>query len=136
VKKPNIAAAIALGRTPLRRAAEEEEAVPGAAQSVSTPASAETTAEPLPESPRVPEVWAGASSFNQLWAEARDRKKKPGPQRRSGDYQKRIFTLPRDTSDYVNEAWRSYRTRDGHLVDSMSEFVTAVLAEHRDRHSR
>jgi hypothetical protein len=138
VSKPNIAAAIALGRTPVRRAAPlAEEEAPANASPLETTAIATANAETLSRPGPTQEAWADLA----IKREARDtitpgaigEKKKPGPQRRNGTFLKRIFTLDRDTSDYVNEAWRSYRTRDGHLVDSMSEFVTAVLAEHRER---
>jgi hypothetical protein len=130
VSKQNIAAAIAMGRTPVRRAAvpAEEEALKNVA-----PHETEPVADLKPE----PAGWTGAGIFREAWEATKpgaiSDKKKPGPQRRPGTFLKRIFTLDRATSDYVNQAWRSYRTRDGHLVDSMSEFVASVLAEHRDR---
>jgi hypothetical protein len=140
VSKPNIAAAIALGRTPVRRVAApaEEEALATASQ-VETAPIIDPNAETSRRSDTTPEAWAGAAIMRQAWDATKqgaiDGKKKPGPQRRTGTFLKRIFTLDRDTSDYVNQAWRSYRTRDGQLVDSMSEFVAAVLAEHRDKQS-
>ncbi len=129
-----------MGRTPVRRAsASAEEEAHASASQVETVAIANSNAEILPRSDARPEAWAGAAAIREAWEATKPgpigEKKKPGPQRRTGTFLKRIFTLDRDTSDYVNEAWRSYRTRDGHLVDSMSEFVTAVLAEHRDKHS-
>ena len=131
MSKPNIAAAIALGRTAVRRASvsvEEDEAA--VSVPVENVAIADSKAETAP---------AVAANTRDGWEATRlgaiSNKKKPGPQRRTGTFLKRIFTLDRDTSDYVNQAWRSYRTRDGHLVDSMSEFVAAVLAEHRDKRS-
>jgi hypothetical protein len=138
VSKPNIAAAIALGRTSVRRAAAptEEEAL-ASASPVDAAAFFESSVKPQPQSDPTSEV--SAAIHREAWdatkLDAISNRKKPGPQRRTGIFLKRIFTLDRDTSDYVNQAWRSYRTRDGHLVDSMSEFVTAVLAEHRDKHS-
>jgi hypothetical protein len=139
VSKPNIAAAIAMGRTPVRRASvsAEEEALTSASQVeiVTADSNADILSRPDP----TPAAWADAATIREAWESTKPgaigEKKKPGPQRRTGTFLKRIFTLDRDTSDYVNEAWRSYRTRDGRLVDSMSEFVTAVLAEHRDKHS-
>jgi hypothetical protein len=140
VSKPNIAAAIALGRTPIRRATApaEEEALPSASPVETSVAIADSNAETFSRSDHL-EAQPGATIIREAWDATNPstigEKKKPGPQRRTGTFLKRIFTLDRDTSDYVNEAWRSYRRRDGHLVDSMSEFVTAVLTEHRDKHS-
>jgi hypothetical protein len=127
-----------MGRAPVRRAAvPAEEEAPMSASPVDAAAIVDSNAETLPRSNPTPEVWAGASIIREATKlGAIGDKKKPGPQRRPGSFLKRIFTLDRDTSDYVNQAWRSYRTRDGHLVDSMSEFVAAVLAEHRDKHGR
>jgi hypothetical protein len=141
MSKANIAAAIALGRTPFRRAAApaEEEALTSTSPA-ETAAIADSNAETLLRSNPRPEAWAGTEIIRDAWDATKlgaiAEKKKPGPQRRTGTFLKRIFTLDRDMSDYVNEAWRSYRTRDGHLVDSMSEFVNTILAEHRDKHSR
>jgi hypothetical protein len=126
-----------MGRTPVRRPSvpAEEEALANVllTETAAIDSNAESLSRPDPK----PEPWAGA--IKEAWDATKPgaigEKKKPGPQRRTGTFLKRIFTLDRDTSDYVNEAWRSYRTRDGRLVDSMSEFVTAVLAEHRDKHS-
>jgi hypothetical protein len=139
VSKLNIAAAIAQGRAPVRRAATPaEEEAPVSISSTETAAIANLEAQTLPRPDPAPETWAGTELIREAWRatkpDATGEKKKPGPQRRTGTFVKRIFTLDRDTSDYVNQAWRSYRTPDGHLVDSMSEFVTAVLAEHRAKH--
>jgi hypothetical protein len=136
MSKLNIAAAIAMGRSPVRRASLPAEEALASASPAET-AAIDSNADSLSRSDPRPEAWAGA--IREAWDATKpgaiDEKKKPGPRRRTGTFLKRIFTLDRDTSDYVNEAWRSYRTRDGHLVDSMSEFVAAVLAEHRDKHS-
>jgi hypothetical protein len=131
VSKPNIAAAIAMGRTPVRRASvsAEEEALASASQ-VEAVVIADSNVDILSRPDPTPAAWADAAIIREAWEATKPgaigEKKKPGPQRRTGTFLKRIFTLDRDTSD---------RTRDGRLVDSMSEFVAAVLAEHRDKHS-
>jgi hypothetical protein len=61
------------------------------------------------------------------------KKKKPGAPPRAGGYVRRTITLAPGVSDYIDRAWRTYRTLDGKYVKGASGFIEAVLDEHRRR---
>jgi hypothetical protein len=61
------------------------------------------------------------------------RQKKPGAPPRAGGYVRRTITLGPALSDYVDRAWRTYRTVDGEYVKGVSGFIEAVIDEHRRR---
>lgn len=61
------------------------------------------------------------------------KQKKPGAPARDGGYVRRTITLGPGLSDYVDRAWRTYRTPAGKYVKGVSGFIEAVLDEHRRR---
>jgi len=61
------------------------------------------------------------------------KQKKPGPTPREGGYIRRTITLGTALSDYVDRAWRTYRTPAGKYVSGVSAFIEAVIDEHRRR---
>jgi len=61
------------------------------------------------------------------------REKKPGARPREGGYVRRTITLAPGLSDYVDRAWRTYRTPGGKYVKGVSGFIEAVIDEHRHR---
>ena len=61
------------------------------------------------------------------------REKKPGAPPREGGYVRRTITLGPALSDYVDRAWRTYRTPSGKYVKGVSGFIEAVIDEHRRR---
>jgi len=61
------------------------------------------------------------------------KEKKPGAPSREGGYVRRTITLGPALSDYVDRAWRTYRTPGGKYVKGVSGFIEAVIDEHRHR---
>jgi len=61
------------------------------------------------------------------------KEKKPGAPSREGGYVRRTITLGPGLSDYVDRAWRTYRTPGGKYVKGVSGFIEAVIDEHRHR---
>jgi hypothetical protein len=61
------------------------------------------------------------------------KQKKPGAPTREGGYIRRTITLGPAISDYVDRAWRTYRTPSGKYVKGVSGFIEAVIDEHRRR---
>jgi hypothetical protein len=61
------------------------------------------------------------------------KEKKPGAPSREGGYIRRTITLGPALSDYVDRAWRTYRTPGGKYVKGVSGFIEAVIDEHRHR---
>ncbi len=61
------------------------------------------------------------------------KEKKPGAPPREGGYVRRTITLGPAISDYVDRAWRTYRTPSGKYVKGVSGFIEAVIDEHRRR---
>jgi hypothetical protein len=61
------------------------------------------------------------------------KQKKPGAPPREGGYIRRTVTLAPAISDYVDRAWRTYRTPSGKYVKGVSGFIEAVIDEHRRR---
>ncbi len=61
------------------------------------------------------------------------KEKKPGAPPREGGYVRRTITLGPAVSDYVDRAWRTYRTPSGKYVKGVSGFIEAVIDEHRRR---
>ena len=61
------------------------------------------------------------------------KQKKPGAPQRAGGYVRRTITLGPALSDYVDRAWRTYRTIDGKYVKGVSGFIEAIIDEHRRR---
>jgi len=61
------------------------------------------------------------------------KQKKPGAPPREGGYVRRTITLGPAVSDYVDRAWRTYRTPSGKYVKGVSGFIEAVIDEHRRR---
>jgi hypothetical protein len=61
------------------------------------------------------------------------KQKKLGAPAREGGYMRRTITLGPAVSDYVDRAWRTYRTPTGKYVKGMSGFIVAVIDEHRRR---
>jgi len=61
------------------------------------------------------------------------KQKKPGAPTREGGYVRRTITLGPALSEYVDRAWRTYRTPTGKYVKGVSGFIEAVIDEHRRR---
>jgi hypothetical protein len=61
------------------------------------------------------------------------KEKKPGAPPREGGYVRRTIRLGPAVSDYVDRAWRTYRTPNGKYVKGVSGFIEAVIDEHRRR---
>ncbi len=61
------------------------------------------------------------------------KEKKPGAPPREGGYVRRTITLGPAVSDYIDRAWRTYRTPSGKYVKGVSGFIEAVIDEHRRR---
>lgn len=61
------------------------------------------------------------------------KQKKPGAPPREGGYIRRTITLGPAVSDYVDRAWRTYRTPSGKYVKGVSGFIEAVIDEYRRR---